>query len=160
SNLPGGNVRYRKALVVAQVALSLLLLVGAGLFMRSLQNLKAIDAGFQTDHLMTFSVDPALNGYDRARASDFYARLNDRIRALPGVRAAKLANIALLTGSSWMTSIEVRGRQPKESDENPNIDAIGPGYFAAIGTPLLLGREFTPSDGAQAPKVAVVNETF
>jgi len=160
NSVAGGNVRYRKVLVVAQVALSLLLLVGAGLFTRTLQNLKSIDPGFRTDHLLSFSMDPQLNGYDTPRANALYAQLNDRFSHLPGVSGATLANIALLTGSSWVFSIDVPGRERKENDPPPIVDPIGPKYFSAIGTPLMAGREFSVADGAAAPKVAIVNEVF
>jgi predicted permease len=162
ANVLGGTglVRSRKALVVVQVTLSLLLLVGAGLFMRSLQNLKSINPGFRTDHLISFSVDPSLNGYDHARAVALYDRLLDRIGGLPGVRSASLDNTPLLTGQSWYSGIEVPGRERKETDHTPHVDSVSPGYFASLGTPLLGGREFTTADGSTSPKVAIVNEAF
>ncbi|HLJ46110.1 MAG TPA: ABC transporter permease [Bryobacteraceae bacterium] len=160
ASLAGGDVRARKALVVVQVALSWLLLIGAGLFMRSMQNFKAINPGFRTDHLLSFAINPALNGYDGRRSAALYTQLNERMASLPGVSAATLANIALLSGSNWMASVEVPGREAKDNDVTPDVDPVGPGYFSIIGTPLLAGREFNAGDGARAPQVAVVNEAF
>ena len=154
------HVRFRKILVAGQVALSLLLLIGAGLFLRSLRNLKMIDPGFRPDHLISFTIDPALNGYDNPRAIALFDRLLERLRSLPGVRAAMAGVTPLLTGDNWDQSVTVPGREPRENETAPNVDAVSPGYFASLGTPLIAGREFTPADGPSAPRVAVVNEAF
>jgi predicted permease len=155
-----GHVRYRKALVIAQVALSLLLLVGAGLFLRSFRNLKGLNAGFRTDHLMTFSIDASLSGYDRTRAVALFERLHDRLSGLPGVRSVSYTHTPLLTGTTWVNTIVVPGREPKEDDRSPNVDQISPGFLSSLSMPVLAGREFTAADSATAPKVAVVNEAF
>lgn len=162
SNLTGGGgqVRSRKALVVAQVALSLLLLVGAGLFMRSVQRLKSIDPGFRIDHLISFSVNPSLNGYDETRGLALYERLLRDLAAIPGVRATTIAQTPLIEGTNWYSGITVPGHEKRESDPSPNADTVGPGYFATLGTPLVSGREFTAADGKSAPPVAIVNEAF
>jgi hypothetical protein len=132
SSVAGGaiQVRYRKALVVAQVALSLLLLLGAGLFLRSVQNLKSIELGFKADHLISFSVDPSLNGYDESRGIALYDRLLAQIAALPGVRGASIAQTPLLSGGNWKSGISIPGREPKDTDPTPNSDVIGAGYFS------------------------------
>jgi predicted permease len=136
-----GQVRARKLLVTAQVALSLLLLIGAGLFLRTLRNLHEIDPGFRTDHLISFSVDPSLNGYKNDRAVTLFDRLSEGLAGLPGVRAAVGTQTALLTGNNWMSSISIPGRERKETDPSPNLSSIGAGYFSALGTPLIAGQE-------------------
>ena len=153
------HVRLRKGLVVAQVALSLLLLVGAGLFARSLWNLRALDPGFEMDRLITFSVDPTLSGYKEAQTKAFLQHLHQRLSALPGVRSASLAAIPPLSDSVWMSTVKVDGYQAKEGEDmNPHVNSVGPGYFEAMGIPLVAGRGFTEVDGAEAPKVAVISE--
>jgi predicted permease len=155
----GGHVRLRKGLVIAQVALSLLLLVGAGLFARSLWNLRALDPGFRVEALTTFSVDPALSGYTAERSVHFYERLQERLRAIPGVIAVSMAAIVPLTDSMWMSTVNVEGYRRKEGEDvNPQVNSVGPGYFRTMGIPLVAGRDFTLADGPKAPKVAVVNE--
>ena len=156
-----GHARFRKGLVVAQVGLSVLLLAGAGLFARSLYNLQSLNPGFQPDHLLGFSLDPTLGGYSAERTIALYERLQQEIGALPGVRSASLSQQPLLADDQWMRTTEVEGYQAKQGEDmNPDYDNVGPGYFATMGIPLLLGRTFTDADRAGAPKVAVVNEAF
>src|SRR5258707_14260398 len=113
----GGSLFMRKGLVSAQVALSFLLLFGAGLFVRSLQNLKATDTGFRDiDNLVTFQLSPALNGYDAPRVVHFYQELLDRIRAIPGVKSAALASVPLLHGWEWDSGVSVEGHQAKDGE--------------------------------------------
>jgi predicted permease len=164
SAVVGGNVRnlrLRKGLVVTQVALSLLLLIGAGLFARSLYNLKNIDAGFRTDRLISFSLQPALSGYSQDRARGLFERLQQNIARLPGVRAASMAEVALLAGDNEGTTIAVEGYRPKE-EEDMNVfqNVVGPGFFTTMGMPILEGRDFTSGDRANSPKTAIVNERF
>ena len=154
------HVRVRKVLVAAQVALSLLLLLGAGLFLRSLENLRMIDVGFRPDHLMSFTIQPALNGYDPPRSVALFDRLRQRIAALPGIQSVAATQTPLLTGDNVLYSIVVPGREPKENQATPNVAAVGPGFFSALGMPILAGRELTEADAGQAPKVAVVNEAL
>jgi len=156
-----GNLRLRKGLVVSQVALSLILLIGAGLFARSLYNVKNIDAGFRTDHLISFAVQPGLSGYSQQRMLTLAEQLQDGIARLPGVRGASVAQLAVLTGDNETSNITVLGYHAKE-DEDMNVwmNYVGPGYFATMGIPLLNGRDFTKADGSSAPKVAVVNQTL
>src|SRR5882724_1967934 len=161
-NIAGGSsqVRFRKAVVVAQMALSLLLLVGAGLFAHSLYNLKSIDPGFRAENLMTFSIDPSLNGYSQSRIQELYARLQQDIAALPGVRGVSMANIAPLTGDVNQSTVTIEGYQRKEGEDmNPHVNDVGPGYLATLGTPLIAGREFTSRDTMGAPLVGMLNET-
>jgi predicted permease len=162
-NLSGGTkqARFRKGLVVAQVALSMLLVAGAGLFARSLYNLKTLDTGFSVDNLVTFRVDPSLNGYDQGRIKRFYDELLRDIRQLPGVQSAAIAQVPALTGSASSRTIQVQGYEPKPDENlNPWTNEIAPDYFKTMGLPLIAGREFTESDGEGTPQVAIVNESF
>jgi predicted permease len=157
----GSGGRLRRGLVVAQVALSLLLLVGAGLFARSLHNLRALDPGFRAERLVAFSVEPALSGYDEARVQAFASRLQDELRALPGVANAAPSTARLMSSSAWRRTVKVEGKVRKEEEDwSPQTSLIGPGFFDTVGFTLLAGRDFAPSDTAAAPRVAVVNEAF
>ena len=157
----GGQARFRKLLVAAQTGLSLLLMVGAGLFARSLYNLKNQDLGFRTDHLLAFEIDPKLNGYSSAQIFSMYNRLTGQLASEPGVRAVTCSRMGLITDSNSGSNITVAGYHEKEGEDmNPNFDQVCPGYLSAAGIPLMEGREFTASDAAGAPKVAIVNEKF
>ena len=146
---------------MAQVALSLLLLVGAGLFSRSLMNLRNLDPGFKAESVVTFSVNPSLNGYDDARKNALFQQLQDEIAAEPGVRAVSMAELGLLTGNDSSSTVRVEGYESKEGENmNPNFNGVGTGFFETLGIPLLRGREFDDGDAAGAPKVAIVNEVF
>jgi predicted permease len=157
----GSGGGLRRGLVVAQVALSLLLLVGAGLFARSLHNLRALDPGFRADRLVAFSVEPALSGYDEARVQAFASRVQDELRALPGVTNAAPSTGRLMSNSAWRRTVKVEGKVRKEEEDwSPQNSLIGPGFFDTVGLTLLAGRDFAPSDTAAAPRVAIVNEAF
>ena len=159
----GGAVpfRFRKGLVVAQVALSLLLLIGAGLFARSLMNLRTLDPGFEPERLLAFSVDPSLNGHDPARRLALCKQIQDGIAVEPGVRSVSLAREALMTNSEWSSNITVEGYESKEDEDmSPGFNGVGPGFFSTLGMPLLAGRELDDGDVLERPKVAVVNERF
>src|SRR5581483_291913 len=112
-----GSLFLRKGLVTAQVALSFLLLFGAGLFVRSLQNLKTADTGVMLDNLITFQLSPSLSGYDDERATLFYRQLLDRVRAIPGVRAAAHASVAILAADEWDNSMGVEGYRAKDGED-------------------------------------------
>jgi predicted permease len=156
-----GHARFRKGLVVAQVGLSVLLLAGAALFARSLYNLKSLNPGFQADQLLGFSLDPSLNGYPRERTIALFQRLQDELSKLPDVRSATASVIPLMTDSNWSSTVRVEGYKAKEGEDmNPDVDAVAPGFFATMGQPLIVGREFSVKDTAGAPKVAIVNETM
>jgi predicted permease len=158
----GGSARLRKALVTGQVALSFLLLAGAGLFMRSLQNLKRTDTGFREMHnLVTFQVNPGLNGYDIPRERALYKQLLENLRALPGVRSAALAQVPLLHGWEWDSSMQVEGHQPRDGEDmQAFMNALSPGYFQTMGIPLLEGRDFEERDAGERPTVSIVNQKF
>jgi predicted permease len=156
-----GQIRSRQALVIAQVALSLLLLVGAGLFTRSLMNLRKLDPGFRSANMVVFSIDASRNGYNQARVHQLYEEIQQRLASVPGVASASLAGIVPLSGDNSMNSIHVQGYEPKTDENmNPNFNEVSPGYFQTMGIPILLGRGFTLQDRLGAHQVAVVNETF
>ena len=151
----------RKALVTAQVALSFLLLFGAGLFVRSLQNLKSTDTGVVLDNLVTFQLSPSLSGYDNQRAGQFYETLLDRLRAAPGVKSAALASIAILSGSEWDSGVAVEDHTPADGEDNQAfMNALSPGYFDTMRIPFVAGRDFTRVDAKPEPTVAIVNRRF
>ncbi|HEV8040174.1 MAG TPA: ABC transporter permease [Bryobacteraceae bacterium] len=154
-----GHIRFRKGLVVTQVALSLVLLIAAGLFTRSLYNVKNIDVGMRTDHLIQFTIQPSLNGYSQARMLALFERLHDDISKFPGVHAVSMAEEPVLAGDMIAGTIKVEGYQSKE-DEDMTVyeNYVGPGYLATMGIPLLAGRDFTKADGPGAPHVAVINQ--
>jgi predicted permease len=153
--------RFRRGLVVAQVSLSLLLLIGAGLFVRSLSNLGHIDPGFEPARILAFSVDPSLNGYDLARRMDVVSRIRDEIAAEPGVLSVTLAEVGLMTGSNASSTVKVEGYEAKEDEDmNPDLNGVAPEFFSTLGIPLFSGRDFTEADDLEAPRVAVVNEAF
>ena len=155
----GRKVGFREALVAVQVALSLVALIGAGLFVRSLAAAQEIDPGYDPDHLAIVSFDVGLQGYDQPRAEQFWERALERVRALPGVAAAAVAQAGPMQGT--MTRTVFREGQESETDgRHVQVNAVGPGYFDALGVPILRGRAFLPTDRAEAPKMVVVNETM
>jgi len=158
----GGSLFLRRGLVAAQVALSFLLLFGAGLFVRSLQNLKSADTGFRDlDNLVSFQLAPALSGYDDARTVHFYDRLLDELRSVPGVKSAALASVPLLHGDEWDSTMMVDGYQAKDGEDmQAFMNSLSPGYFTTMGTPMLEGRDFDLRDIKKDARVAIVNEKF
>jgi predicted permease len=156
-----GPLRFRKGLVVAQVALSALLLVGAGLFTRSLANLRGTDAGFRSEGLLTFSLDPRRSGYSIEDTRALLGRVRERLQAVPGARAVSMARNALMTEAIWQMTTRVEGYTPGEGENmNPRVNGVGPGFFTTLGMPLVAGRELDERDGPGAPRVVVVNEAF
>jgi hypothetical protein len=165
-------VRLRKTLVVAQVTISVLLLVGAGLFIRSLRNLRTLDLGLKTDNLIAFNVGTTLNGYTPVRSKQFLKQLLDRVRALPGVTSMTFAQIGILEGNEWDSSMSVEGYEPKPGENmKPVLQRVSPGYFKTMQIPLVAGRDFDDRDARYVDakpdqntlpsfKVAVVNESY
>ncbi len=161
--IAGGGVagRFRTGLAVAQIALSTTLLVSAGLFLKSLVNVSRVDLGIRIDSVATFSVAPLRIGYDTLRAKVLYARIEDELRALPGVTGVTSSMVPLLSGDSWGNDVRVQGFEClPDTDCNSRYQAAGAGYFTMIGTPLLAGRDFEASDQYNGAKVAVVNLAF
>jgi predicted permease len=156
-----GSLFLRKGLVTAQVALSFLLLFGAGLFVRSLQNLKTTDTGVKLENLITFQLSPALSGYDDNRGQLFYQQLLDRLRSAPGVKSAALASVPILAGDEWDSSMSVEGYSFKDGEDmQAFMNAFSPGYFETMNIPLLEGRDFRISDAKRESTVAIVNRRF
>jgi predicted permease len=156
-----GSLFLRKGLVTAQVALSFLLLFGAGLFVRSLQNLKTADTGVALDNLVTFQLSPSLSGYDVDRGNLFYQQVLERLRAAPGVTAAAVAAVPILAGNEWDSSVVVEGHQAKDGENmQAFMNALSPGYFETMKIPILEGRDFRPGDATEERTVAIVNKQF
>jgi predicted permease len=157
----GGSLFLRKGLVTAQVALSFLLLFGAGLFVRSLQNLKTTDTGVALDNLVTFQLAPALSGYDDERTGQFYRELLDRLRAAPGVTSAGMAGVGILAGNEWDSTMSVEGHQATDGEDmQAFMNSLSPGYFETMGITLQEGRDFTRLDAKREATVAIVNRRF
>jgi predicted permease len=157
----GGSLFLRKGLVAAQVALSFLLLFGAGLFVQSLQNLKRTDTGVALDNLVTFQLSPALSGYDAVRTGQFLDQLIDRLTGAPAVTAIGLASVPILSGDEWDSTMSVEGHQAKDGEDmQAFMNALSPGYFKAMGIPLLEGRDFRRSDAQKESTAAIVNKQF
>jgi predicted permease len=155
------HVGFRKVLVAGQVAFTMLLLAGAGLFMRSLWNLRNQDLGLKTDNVITFSIQPSLNGYDTPRSIALFDQLRARLAALPGVRSVGTGDVPTLSGDDEGSNITVEGGpQLAEELQDVDYDSVSAGYFSTLGVPLLSGREFTEADGATAPKVAIASEAM
>uniref|UniRef100_Q01N82 Permease n=1 Tax=Solibacter usitatus (strain Ellin6076) TaxID=234267 RepID=Q01N82_SOLUE len=150
--------RLLSSLVSAQVALSLLLLVGAGLFMRTLQNLVSADPGFRREGVLLVDLDGRHEGYRDAALTAFYGDLLARVRRLPGVTAASISSHTPLNGSTWSEAVALKG-QPIPARDNAILIAAGPNFFATMQTPLIAGREFDARDQGSF-RVAIVNQTF
>jgi predicted permease len=160
-SVAGSGSTLGKSLMVAQVAISLVLLVGAGLFLRTLHNLRHVDVGFNPQNLLLFRVQPQLNRYDEKQTSALYGRLLERLAAAPGVRSVALTNPPLLSGSVNSSNIFIRGRvyaNQREGESNIHRLVISPNFFEVMEIPILVGRSLTPRDNESAPKVVVINE--
>jgi putative ABC transport system permease protein len=155
------HARLRRVIVGVQIGLSLVLLVGAGLFGRTLSNLKAADVGFVTDHLLTFQLDPRLAGYKPANVTGLYKRLYDTLSALPGVQSVGMTDDPVLAQSDSTFSITVPGYQAPEGERNSyEWERVNPLYFTTLKLPLVAGRVFTDEDTPDSTKVVVVNDNF
>jgi predicted permease len=153
--------RFRTSLATAQIALSMALLVSAGLFTKSLFNVSRVDLGLNVDNVITFGVSPELNGYTAERSKQLFEKLEDELAAVPGVSGVTAALVPLLAGNNWGNDVSVEGFDAgPDTDTNSRYNEVAPGYFRTLGVPLVAGREFTRGDALGAPKVAIVNETF
>ena len=157
----GGPLHFRRIAVGVQVGLSLLLLVGAGLFTRTLHNLKSLNVGFATDHLVTFNIDPSLAGYPSTQNAEVSGRVLRALASLPGVRSVAGTNDSELANDGYSGNVTLAGYTARE-DEDMDVEKpyVSPGYFSSMEMPLLAGREFSDADRADTQKVAVVNESF
>lgn len=157
----GGHLGFRRAIVGLQIGLSLLLLVCAGLFVRTLSNLRNVNVGFATDHLITFGVDPRLAGYDATAVVPLNKRIVGALAALPGVVSAAATSDPELSDNGSGGNISIEGYTPHEGEDmNTERAMITPNYFATLKVPLLAGRAFTDQDNLTSPKVVVVNEAL
>jgi predicted permease len=171
SVVSGARSTWRRALVMVQVAVSLVLLVGAGLFLRTLANLRNVNPGFPVARLVGFALNPWLSGYSVEQSKAFYQRLTEELRMIPGVQSVCSATIRILDGNEWDSSLTVEGFATPERGDHPQgyMNKISPEYFATLGVPLVSGREFTAADnhplqGAgdqdEWSPVAIINESF
>jgi predicted permease len=152
--------RLARALVVTQVALSLALVAGAGLFLRVLSNLEHIDTGFDRNNVLMADIDPAAAGYqDDERFNQTLLRLEDRLASVPGVKAASFA-LSVFAQGGWGADVVVPGHTNSEQDPDVDHNRVGVGYMKAMGIPIVLGRDFSTHDSRESPKVAIINETF
>jgi predicted permease len=159
----GSRSVLSKSLLVAQVAISLVLLVGAGLFLRTLHNLRQVDVGFNPENLLLFRVNPSLNRYDEPRMTALYRDMLERLATVPGVRGAAMSNPALLSGSVNGTSFYVQGRvyPPRRQvgdSFSVNRLVVSPNFFEVMGIAVVKGHGFSDRDTSTSPKVAVINE--
>ncbi|PYT34125.1 MAG: hypothetical protein DMF52_13860 [Acidobacteria bacterium] len=161
SGTSAGHVRLRKGLVVAQIAITAVLLVAAGMFTLSLRQLKRVDLGMRLDNLLALSIEPELNGYTPSQTVALSDRILRDLAALPGVTSASAAQIAALTDNSAGSNVTIEGYKPLDNDSlHVSQNWVGPRYFATLGIPLLAGREIAASDSAATAKVALINATM
>lgn len=146
-------------LVMAQVALSILMLTGAGLLLRTLDKLRSVDAGFDTRNILLLWIDPTLAGYDKGRVQDLYDNLQQRLAALPGVTSVSYSSDALLDGDIWTEGVKVQGQNSKHTVQSQML-RVGPHYFETMRMPILRGRTIRVSDLRGGPPAAVVNQAF
>jgi predicted permease len=155
------TLRSHATLVVGQIALSTVLLVAAGLFLKSLRNVARENVGLAVEHLATFTIAPDHNGYTPDQTRELYRRLDAELAAIPGVTGVTSAVVALFTGGGWSTGAQVEGvKYEPGMDNGAMINLIGPGYFRTLGIPVLSGREFTTADRVGTNRVAIVNAAF
>ena len=161
--LTGSSARIGigKILVMGQIAISMMLLIGAGWFLRTLRNLQNVDLGYSRDRIVLVSVDFLSAGYSGGRLPIVYNELRDRLARIPGVRAVTYSQNGLFSGSESGDRITVEGYKPqKRGDASARFDEVGPSYFSIVGIPILLGRDIGQQDAASGPSVCVVNEAF
>jgi predicted permease len=161
-NLSGGGFQLGKLLVIGQVALSLLLLVGAGLFIRSLVNMETLDVGYSRANLVLVEADAAGSGYLPAQQMPLAARLVERLRAVPGVLGATVSENGIFSGTESNTDgLRIEGfSSSRKEDLSSRFDQVGPHYFQVVGVPLIAGRDFDERDKAGAPAVAILNQVM
>ncbi len=157
----GRRINAGRALVAGQIAISFVLIIVAGLFVRTLANLQSVDLGYSREKLLVVRVDALGAGYQGAQVLDLYKRLREKLRALPGVRAVAYSENGLFGGTESRDNVSVEGYKPgKPGGVSANWDQVGPGYFQVVGIPILLGRGIGPEDTAPSRRVCVINETM
>jgi predicted permease len=156
-----GAARFRTTLVTAQIALSMALLIAAGLFIESLRNISRVDLGLDVENVVTFGISPARSAYDSTRTMALFVRVRDELSALPGVIGVTSASVPLVANSNWGQRVWVEGfvKDP-DTDDGSRFNVVGPNYFHVLGVPLIAGRDFTAADNEGSMNVAIVNEAF
>jgi predicted permease len=154
------KMRLGKGLVVMQIALSAILLVGAGLFVRTLVKLSQTPLGFRSDHLLLFQLNPPRARYTEAQVTAMYKQLEDKFAAIPGVRSASMSNIAIIGGGHSGTTFHVLGTAKDKEEIRVQTNTVGRDFFTTMGIPIVRGRAFNASDTATSPKVAIVNRAL
>jgi predicted permease len=162
---PGGGYRRSRLLntfVVGQIAISLVLLICTGLFLRSLQHARTLDPGFDPENVLVAGFDLGIQGYEKAKGRRFYQELTQRVAAMPGVQSVSLANAIPLNGGNTVTGINVEGHEPSQGQTafETDFNTVTPGYFATLRIPLLRGRDFSDGDREGVPRVALINEAM
>ncbi|PYR33474.1 MAG: hypothetical protein DMF93_25215, partial [Acidobacteria bacterium] len=153
--------RFRTSLATAQIALSMALLVSAGLFTKSLFNVSRVDLGLHAENVLMFGISPELNGYKPEQSRQLFERLEDELGALPGVTSVTMATVPLLSGNNWGNNVAVEGFEAgPDTDMNARFNLVGPQYFQTLGMTMIAGREFTRGDVLSQPRIAIVNEAF
>jgi predicted permease len=161
STASGGTLSFRRLIVSLQVGLSVLLLVGSGLFVRTMQNLRRVDTGFNTSHLITFHIDPLLSGYQQEKVPVLQQHVLDAMATLPGVQAVGATDDQVLADNNHGGNVTVEGyTPPPEEDFDVEVPSVSAGYFHATQVPLVAGRTFSEDDNTAHPLVAIVNESF
>ena len=155
----GTSVTARRWFLGAQVALSVVVLVGAGLFVRTIHALRSTDLGLRTDNLLVLALSPQNAGRSADQTLPFFREVHDRVAALPGVTGVAYAWVRPLSNASWQTDLAIAGCCADVA-ARPYRNAVAPSYFATMGNPIVAGRDFAESDNSSAPKVAIVNEAF
>ena len=159
-----GGVRLRKVIVTVQIAFTLILVIGAGLFVRTLTGLMAKGPGFATSSLVSFGLDPLRNGYSRSETSQLIRRIHEEIRASTSTETSAVARFQLLTGGSWNNPMTIQTNERITTDRDVNLNAISPGFFATLGIRIVAGRDFDERDsrpvGEAGQRSAIVNEAF
>ena len=159
TKVPGRRFGLGSALIVAQVALSVVVLTGAGLLVRTLANLRNIDPGFDTHNVLLFGINPKLTGYNNDRIQTLYSELQTRLASIPGVISASYSSNTLLDAGLWTSNVHIEG-QPEKTTVETNMLAVGPSFFETMRLPLLKGRTFSALDLRSTQAVAIVNQTF
>jgi predicted permease len=156
-----GAARFRTSLATFQIAISMTLLIAAGLFVKSLAKVSRVELGLKPDNIVTFGVSPELNAYTPERSQVLFSRIEQEMGSEPGVTGVTAALVALIAGNNWGSDVTVQGYPTgPDVDNNSRFNMIGPDYFRTLGIPLIAGREFTQQDIVKSPKVAIVNESF
>ena len=159
TKVPGRRFSLRSALIVAQVALSVIVLTGAGLLVRTLANLRNIDPGFDTHNVLLFGINPKLTGYNNDRIQTLYSELQTRLASIPGVISASYSSDTLLSAGLWTSGVHIEG-QPEKTTVETDMLAVGPEFFETMRLPLVNGRTFSAADLPSTQAVAIVNQTF